>query len=235
MRLLFLTLFTAVSVAFPTNAGAQATSEARSADEICGQVAEGTPGPGGATTADPGTMEFDLIFLEAMIPHHQATIDLATIARQRSQRPEVREFAGQVITGREVELSAMSTWRREWYPGIPTLAPNVLVEAVIRYMAESPGVGAPAGLEDMGPEHDGEAITTICTADEVDLAFIDALIARNSGSMILANKAAEFTTHRDIREMALSMAETQQFEIDQALAWRDQWFPDASPPAHDSG
>jgi hypothetical protein len=235
MRLLFLTLFIAVSVAFPTNAGSQVTPEAPSADEICGQVAEGTPAPAGATTADPGTLEFDLIFLEAMIPHHQTTIDLAAIARQRSERPQVVEFADQLIAWRQLELSTMKSWRSEWYPGIPTLAPDVLVGAITQYLADSPGRGGAAGLEEMGPEHDAEAIAGVCGSDVLDLAFIDALTARNSASLVLMRNAADITTRREIRELALSQADSQQFEIDQVLAWREQWFPDASPPAHDSG
>jgi hypothetical protein len=188
MRLLFLTLFIAVSVAFPTNAGSQVTPEAPSADEICGQVAEGTPAPAGATTADPGTLE-----------------------------------------------STMKSWRSEWYPGIPTLAPDVLVGAITQYLADSPGRGGAAGLEEMGPEHDAEAIAGVCGSDVLDLAFIDALTARNSASLVLMRNAADITTRREIRELALSQADSQQFEIDQVLAWREQWFPDASPPAHDSG
>jgi uncharacterized protein (DUF305 family) len=31
------------------------------------------------------------------------------------------------------------------------------------------------------------------------------------------------------------MAESQQFEIDQMVAWREEWFPDAPLPEHDGG
>jgi uncharacterized protein (DUF305 family) len=227
-----------VSVWSPGSASAQGTPESAAtptAKEICGEPDVGTPESSGATSANPDELDFDLIFLEAMIPHHQTTIDLATVARERSTRPELAAFADQLIDGREIELSAMTTWRGEWYPGIPTLSTEVLVEAVIRYMVENPGVGGSAGLEDMGPEHDAEAIAGICSAEDIDLAFIDALIARNSSSMILAGKGADLTTRREVRETALSMAESQQFEIDQMVAWREEWFPDAPLPEHDGG
>jgi uncharacterized protein (DUF305 family) len=205
-----------VSVWSPGSASAQGTPESAAtptAKEICGEPDVGTPESSGATSANPDELDFDLIFLEAMIPHHQTTIDLATVARERSTRPELAAFADQLIDGREIELSAMT----------------------IRYMVENPGVGGSAGLEDMGPEHDAEAIAGICSAEDIDLAFIDALIARNSSSMILAGKGADLTTRREVRETALSMAESQQFEIDQMVAWREEWFPDAPLPEHDGG
>jgi len=59
---------------------------------------------------------FDRAFIDAMIPHHQSAIEMAQVAREKSDVPEITELAGNIISAQQAEIEQMEQWRREWYP-----------------------------------------------------------------------------------------------------------------------
>ncbi len=59
---------------------------------------------------------FDEAFIEAMIPHHRSAIEMAEVARKKSDNPRIRELSGNIIDAQEREISQMRTWRESWYP-----------------------------------------------------------------------------------------------------------------------
>ncbi|WP_193199043.1 DUF305 domain-containing protein [Nostoc sp. MG11] len=59
--------------------------------------------------------EFDLRFIEAMIPHHEAAVVMAKDALQKSQRPEIKNLAQEIIKAQNAEINQMKQWRKAWY------------------------------------------------------------------------------------------------------------------------
>lgn len=59
---------------------------------------------------------FDKAFIDSMIPHHQSAIEMAEVARDKSQNPRVKELADDIVSAQEKEISQMKDWRKEWYP-----------------------------------------------------------------------------------------------------------------------
>jgi uncharacterized protein (DUF305 family) len=59
--------------------------------------------------------EFDLRFINAMIPHHEGAVGMAQEALEKSDRPEIRAIAQEIIDAQEQEISQMEAWRQEWY------------------------------------------------------------------------------------------------------------------------
>jgi uncharacterized protein (DUF305 family) len=66
---------------------------------------------------DLGTADeqFDLRFINAMIPHHQGAIDMANQALQNSDRSEIKTLAQNIITSQQQEIDQMQQWRKAWY------------------------------------------------------------------------------------------------------------------------
>ncbi len=62
--------------------------------------------------ADP----FDLVFLDAMIPHHESAIEAGQIALEESENSEIRSLAEEIISSQQAEIDQMTAWRSEWYP-----------------------------------------------------------------------------------------------------------------------
>ncbi|MBD3882408.1 DUF305 domain-containing protein [Phormidium tenue FACHB-886] len=59
--------------------------------------------------------EFDLRFINAMIPHHQGALDMAKQAQEKSDRPEIKQLAQEIITSQQQEIEQMEQWRKQWY------------------------------------------------------------------------------------------------------------------------
>ncbi|QIN84814.1 DUF305 domain-containing protein [Rubrobacter tropicus] len=60
---------------------------------------------------------FDKAFIDNMIPHHQSAIEMAEVARDKSQNPRIEELATNIVEAQEREISQMKQWREQWYPG----------------------------------------------------------------------------------------------------------------------
>ncbi len=59
--------------------------------------------------------EFDLRFINAMIPHHQGAVVMAQDALQKSQHKEIKNLAQAIIKAQEGEIKEMKQWRTAWY------------------------------------------------------------------------------------------------------------------------
>ena len=60
----------------------------------------------------PADAEYDLRFIDAMRLHHQGAIAMAQDARQKSQRPEIKELAREIATSQQTEIDQMKQWRQ---------------------------------------------------------------------------------------------------------------------------
>jgi len=59
--------------------------------------------------------DFDLRFINAMIPHHEGAVTMAQDALKKSQRPEIKKLAENIITSQNAEINQMKQWRKTWY------------------------------------------------------------------------------------------------------------------------
>lgn len=59
--------------------------------------------------------QFDLRFINAMIAHHQGAVTMAEDALSKSQRPEIKQLAQEIIKAQEAEIAQMQQWRQAWY------------------------------------------------------------------------------------------------------------------------
>ena len=59
---------------------------------------------------------FDRAFIDAMIPHHESAIEMAQVAYQESDNPEIRALAEGIVEAQTREITQMEGWRKQWYP-----------------------------------------------------------------------------------------------------------------------
>jgi uncharacterized protein (DUF305 family) len=59
--------------------------------------------------------EFDLRFLNAMIPHHEGAVVMADQALKNSERSEITTLARNIISSQQQEIDQMQQWRKAWY------------------------------------------------------------------------------------------------------------------------
>lgn len=172
----------------------------------------GMPGMnhGGGSSAAPGmagmdNAPYDQNFIDMMVTHHQAAIDMAKVAQRKGERPEIKQLAGDIVSAQDGEIAKMKAWRKQWY-GSDQIATGA--------------AGAMSGMGGMGVN-----LQQLENAQPFDKAFIDNMIPHHQSALDMAKDAQSKAEHREIKDLAGQIVASQQREIDQMRTWRAQWFP----------
>lgn len=59
--------------------------------------------------------EFDLRFIDAMIPHHEGAVTMAKEVLGKTKRSEIKQMAEAILTSQQAEIDQMKAWRNAWY------------------------------------------------------------------------------------------------------------------------
>jgi uncharacterized protein (DUF305 family) len=140
--------------------------------------------------------EFD--YLSQMIPHHQEAIDTARIVLEQSNRPEMKEFAQDIIDVQSAEIEQMQAWLGEWYSG---------QESTHDYTTM------------MRELNDVEA-------DQLDQAFLEDMIMHHHMAVMMSRMLVNhgLVEHEAVRPFAEQIASSQMNEIHQMRAWLYEWY-----------
>lgn len=161
----------------------------------------------------PGDATYDLRFIDAMILHHQGAVIMAEAALEQSSRPEIQQLAQEIITAQEREILQMITWRRAWYPDAPEEA--VMYHSEMNHdMPMTPEMAAAMRMDlDLGQAD-----------EEFDLRFINAMVPHHVGALEMAEDVQAKSDRPELQTLADDIIASQQQEIDQMLAWRQDWY-----------
>lgn len=58
--------------------------------------------------------EFDLEFLDQMIPHHEGAVEMAKALRQDDNYAELSRLAESIVKSQSAEIDQMRSWRETW-------------------------------------------------------------------------------------------------------------------------
>ena len=145
------------------------------------------------------SVPFDRAFIDAMVPHHEAAIEMATRAQAAGlSEPVLVDIAKAIVATQQAEIDAMKQWRADWF-GSPEIDPD---GAAALGMSE----------EMMGMQH---AAIDFETTVDVDAAFATAMIDHHAGAIAMAELADERAEHEEIRDLAGDIVAVQEAEIDQ--------------------
>ena len=56
----------------------------------------------------------DVAFARQMIPHHEEAIEMAQVALEKSETPDVTDLAGRIVDAQEPEIKKMQGWLKDW-------------------------------------------------------------------------------------------------------------------------
>ncbi|MHB1458182.1 MAG: DUF305 domain-containing protein [Armatimonadota bacterium] len=59
--------------------------------------------------------DIEIIYMQAMIMHHQEAVDMGRVAEQKAGHPEIKTLATSIVTGQSAEISQLSGWLSDWY------------------------------------------------------------------------------------------------------------------------
>jgi len=182
--------------------GAMATATARGT----ATGVAGVPGIGGmGTPGMTGMAEYDQTFIDMMVTHHQAAIDMAKIAQRKGEHAEIKTLANDIVGAQDGEITKMKAWRKAWY-GSDQIPASTM--------------GGMAGMGGMNVD-----LAQLENAQPFDKAFIDAMTPHHQSAIAMAQEAKIKAIHQEIKELAGQIIAAQQRELDQMQAWRARWYP----------
>lgn len=155
---------------------------------------------------------FDLRFIDAMVPHHQGAVKMAQEALQKSKRPEIKKLAQSIIADQDKEIAQMQQWRKSWYANATTpMAWNSNTKSMMP-MTQDQMNGMMMNM-DLG-----------AADDQFDLRFINAMIPHHEGAIVMAKDALQKSKRPEIQKLSNAIVTSQQAEIDQMKQWRKAWY-----------
>lgn len=170
----------------------------------------------GTITVSQRDAPFDQRFIDMMVPHHEAAIAMAEIARSRATHDELRALADEAIDGQSAEIGQLRTWRESWFGSAET--------PPMEAMPMLPGVrmvGQPMSGDRMDMRVD---VDRLRLAEPFDRGFIDAMLLHHQSAIEAAQSALVRSSREEIRRMAEAIISTQSREIDQLRQWRADWY-----------
>jgi uncharacterized protein (DUF305 family) len=171
--------------------GAQLLPGAAAIDRPTAGMGMGSAMPGMAGSADA-------MFAVQMAVHHEAAVQMAQLAEQRAQRPEVRQLARDIERTQTAEIAQLRA-------------------AATRLGADP---DAPAG--DMGSGMGSETDLAEVADEQFDRAFLQAMIPHHQMGVHMAQMVQRAGSDQQIAAMAADMVRVQTDEISLMQGWLDQ-------------
>jgi uncharacterized protein (DUF305 family) len=188
----------------------------------------GTPAAGDDHDMAGASVEFDQLYIDMMMPHHQSVIALAQAAGDRLTDERLQSIAANIITAQQAEIAELRGYREQWYGSLEPMPMDEGMMGIMGMMMEiMPGMGDMASMQmQMDPV---ALVSTFCGAEDPDLAFIDLTIPHHEMAVMASEAALEQATHDEIRTIAERVIQDQQREIDELSAIRQELTGEATP------
>ncbi|MDB9303787.1 MULTISPECIES: DUF305 domain-containing protein [Cyanophyceae] len=161
----------------------------------------------------PADASYDLRFIDGMIQHHQGAVVMAQDVQEKSQRPEMKQLADEIIKAQNQEIAQMKQWRTAWYPNAG--------DTPMAYHAEM------GNMMEMTPEQKQAMMMSmdLGAADaEFDLRFINGMIPHHEGALFMAQDALQKSQRPEIKNLSQEIIKAQETEINQMKQWRQAWY-----------
>jgi uncharacterized protein (DUF305 family) len=157
-------------------------------------------------------------FVEMMIPHHQAAVDLANLALERSQHPEIQTLAESIKTTQLQEIEQMKNWYAAWYG---TEVPVGMGMGMGMHSGEHSPMHEQCSTHMMSMMH-GD-LAALETAEDFDKAFIEQMIPHHQMAVMMSAMVLD-SDRPELRDLGQAIIQTQTAEIKQMQEWHQTWY-----------
>lgn len=164
---------------------------------------------GGEDSAD--AKETDGAFIVGMIPHHESAIEMAEIAAEEAEHPEVKELAGQIVSAQAAEIDDLQRIHQRLFGQPISQASHGTLG-----MAE----------HEMGMGMDASELRG---AQPFDREFIDMMVPHHQGAIRMARVELASGEDADLMQISEAIIDAQTREINEMNRWRTEWYGKPSP------
>jgi uncharacterized protein (DUF305 family) len=169
----------------------------------CSSDDPSTVDAGDTTSTDHN--DADVVFAQQMIPHHSQALEMAQLAADRAEDPQVKDLGARIEGAQEPEIEQMQAWLEAW--------------------GEDPESEAMDGMEhgDAGMMTDDDMARLEAAAGaEFDAMFLEMMIQHHSGAVDMAETEIADGRFPEAIELATAIKQAQEAEIDQMRRLLDE-------------
>ncbi|WP_037159958.1 DUF305 domain-containing protein [Rhodococcoides fascians] len=156
------------------------------------------------TMSSSASAEFndaDVMFARMMYPHHAQAVEMAEMVQGRSDTPDVQALASAIAAAQQPEMDQLTSWLAEWDQPAPS-----------GDMGTMGGMDHGSGMG-MMTQQDMDTLAGL-TGPEFDRQWSTMMIAHHTGAIEMAQAEIANGSNQDAQQMARTIVETQQQEID---------------------
>lgn len=182
-----------------------------------------TPGRARAGAADtgpapdPNVAAIERDFLMGMIPHHRGAIMMAGMVLEKSNKPELRDMAQQIIDSQQREIIIMSQYLRDWYgmePPAGDMMPDHMMDGMQMPMMRGFMPDMMARMEQLRS----------LTGDQFEIAFLNAMIDHHAMAIMMTAPVLITAYHGELYGLGADIVKAQGKEIEMMQRWLAAWY-----------
>lgn len=171
----------------------------------------------------PGAISAEVGFARDMITHHAQAVDMAILLRERSDDPELRQIALDMLLTQQGQIGQMQGWLNAW--GYPLASSRPSMEWMgMMVTGLMPGMATPEQMNQLRELHGVEA----------EIHFLQIMITHHQSGVMMGAAALERAKDPAVLALAQSIVDSQTYEIElmeDLLHQRGSMPPE--PPAHE--
>ena len=173
-----------------------------------------TGGPGaeahtGMSGGMPGASRMagsaDYKFAVQMAAHHESAVEMARLAQDRAERPEVQALAEEIARSQTAEIEQLD-------------------DAAARLAPKVPAADSATGMHSGMGEGMGTDLSQLPAGENFDRAFLTAMIPHHEMGVHMAQMVQRHGSDPDVQRLAAHMVDVQTAEITQMQQWLAQWY-----------
>ena len=165
----------------------------------------------GSGDSDTSGEEVDVAFAAQMVPHHEAAIKMAELAKENGEHPEIIQMANNIVETQSAEIETLNS--------------------IHDRMATESSSNTDNGSMDMSDSMMGMDMdmSELENANPFDREFIDQMIPHHQGAIRMAYAELEEGQDQETKDLAQAIIDAQAKEIAQMNRWRMDWYGAPSP------
>jgi uncharacterized protein (DUF305 family) len=149
-------------------------------------------------------------FIDMMAAHHQMAIDMAEIAQQHAQLPEIQLIADAIVSTQQAEIEQLASIKEAEFDSS---------EVPMMMNPEEPSMYAMAMPDELAQQ------------EPFDLAFIDSMVPHHASAIEMASTALIHSDNPEIKSLARIIIDAQSREIGEMIELRQANYPEPNPLA----
>ncbi len=143
---------------------------------------------------DASFNDADVAFAQEMIPHHSQAVEMATLALDRSENPQILDLASRIQQGQDPEIKQMQGWLATW--DMPEMDDEMDGMAMNGMMSD-----------------DDMSALTDASGPDFDALFVSLMIQHHDGAITMAKSLIDEGSDPQVRALAEGVIAAQEAEI----------------------